>query len=101
LSEKIDAGSASGKLQFHVFAALAEFKRNLVNERTLAGLAAARTRDRVGGGAQAQAERQADLGNQGNAGRSGRAGQRHYRRFGVSRATLYKRVGVVQSVNLA
>lgn len=49
MSEKIDAGSASGKLQFHVFAALAEFKRNLVNERTLAGLVAARTRDRVGG----------------------------------------------------
>jgi DNA invertase Pin-like site-specific DNA recombinase len=37
LSEKIDTGSASGKLQFHVFAALAEFERNLIRERTMAG----------------------------------------------------------------
>lgn len=44
LGEKIDTGSASGKLQFHVFAALAEFERNLIRERTLAGLAAARAR---------------------------------------------------------
>ena len=49
LSEKIDTGSASGKLQFHVFAALAEFERNLIRERTLAGLSAARARGRVGG----------------------------------------------------
>ena len=49
LSEKIDTGSASGKLQFHVFAALAEFERNLIRERTLAALTAARARGRVGG----------------------------------------------------
>lgn len=49
LSEKIDTGSASGKLQFHVFAALAEFERNLIRERTMAGLTAARARGRVGG----------------------------------------------------
>ena len=49
LSEKIDTGSASGKLQFHVFAALAEFERNLIRERTHAGLASARARGRVGG----------------------------------------------------
>jgi len=51
LTEKIETGSASGKLQFHVFAALAEFERNLTRERTHAGLAAARARGRVGGGA--------------------------------------------------
>ncbi len=49
LGEKIDTGSASGKLQFHVFAALAEFERNLIRERTMAGLTAARARGRVGG----------------------------------------------------
>jgi DNA invertase Pin-like site-specific DNA recombinase len=49
LSEKIDTGSASGKLQFHVFAALAEFERNLIRERTHAGLSAARSRGRMGG----------------------------------------------------
>ena len=37
------------QLQFHVFAALAEFERNLIRERTLAGLTAARARGRVDG----------------------------------------------------
>ena len=49
LTEKIETGSASGKLQFHVFAALAEFERGLIRERTQAGLAAARARGRAGG----------------------------------------------------
>ena len=49
LTEKIDTNSASGRLIFHIFAALAEFERNLIQERTLAGLAAARQRGRVGG----------------------------------------------------
>lgn len=49
LCERIDTGSAAGKLQFHVFAALAEFERNLIRERTQAGLAAARARGRKGG----------------------------------------------------
>ncbi len=49
LTEKIDTNSAAGRLIFHVFAALAEFERNLIRERTLAGLAAARARGRIGG----------------------------------------------------
>lgn len=49
IAEKIETGSAAGKLVFHVFAALAEFERNLIRERTLAGLTAARSRGRVGG----------------------------------------------------
>ncbi|QAU35152.1 recombinase family protein [Janthinobacterium sp. 17J80-10] len=49
LGEKIETGSAAGKLVFHVFAALAEFERNLIRERTYAGLAAARARGRAGG----------------------------------------------------
>ncbi len=49
LNESIDTGSAGGKLIFHVFAALAEFERALVRERTRAGLAAARARGRKGG----------------------------------------------------
>ena len=49
LSESIDTGSAGGKLIFHVFAALAEFERSLIRERTRAGLAAARARGRKGG----------------------------------------------------
>ena len=46
LTEKIETGSASGKLVFHVFAALSEFERNLIRERTHAGLATARARGR-------------------------------------------------------
>ncbi len=49
LTEKIETGSATGKLMFHVFAAMAEFERNLIRERTQAGLTAARVRGRVGG----------------------------------------------------
>lgn len=49
LTERIETSSASGKLTFHVFAALAEFERNLIRERTKAGLDAARVRGRVGG----------------------------------------------------
>lgn len=49
LTEKIETGGAAGKLVFHVFAALAEFERGLIRERTQAGLAAARARGRAGG----------------------------------------------------
>lgn len=45
----IDTTSPSGKLTFHLFGALAEFERNLIRERTQAGLAAARARGRQGG----------------------------------------------------
>ena len=48
LSEAIDAGSAGGKLIFHLFAAPAEFERSLIRERTRADLAAARARGRKG-----------------------------------------------------
>jgi DNA invertase Pin-like site-specific DNA recombinase len=49
LTEQIDSTTAGGKLIFHVFGALAEFERDLVRERTNAGLAAARARGRTGG----------------------------------------------------
>lgn len=44
LQETIDTTSPGGRLVFHVFAALAEFERDLIRERTHAGLAAARPR---------------------------------------------------------
>lgn len=92
LTERIETRSAGGKLVFHVFAALAEFERNLIRERTQAGLAAARARGRKGG-------RKPVLDDQ--RGREIRAllGDPAIRvadiaaRYGVARSTLYKYVG--------
>lgn len=94
VTEKIETGSAAGKLVFHVFAALAEFERNLIRERTHAGLAAARARGRSGGRKPKLGEKQL---------REIKALLRDpaiqvadvARRYGVSRTTLYKHVGVI------
>lgn len=56
LTEQIDTTTPSGKLVFHVFGALAEFERDLIRERTHAGLAAARARGRKGGRPKALAD---------------------------------------------
>ncbi len=49
LRESIDTTTAGGRLVFHLFGALAQFEREIIRERTVAGLAAARARGRVGG----------------------------------------------------
>jgi DNA invertase Pin-like site-specific DNA recombinase len=49
LTETINTTTPSGKLTFHLFAALAEFERDLLRQRVTAGLHAARQRGRVGG----------------------------------------------------
>ena len=49
LTEHMDTNTPGGKLVFHFFAALAEFERDIIQERTRAGLAAARARGRIGG----------------------------------------------------
>jgi biotin operon repressor len=49
LRESIDTTTAGGRLVFHLFGALAQFEREIIRDRTLAGLAAARARGRVGG----------------------------------------------------
>src|ERR671919_528532 len=49
LTENIDTTTSGRKLIFHIFGALAEFERNLIRERTSAGLTAARERGRTGG----------------------------------------------------
>lgn len=95
LTEKIETNSAAGKLVFHVFAALAEFERNVIRERTQAGLSAARARGRVGGRKPSLNEKQK---------REIRALLKDpsitvkdvAKRYGVSRTTIYKSVGVVQ-----
>jgi DNA invertase Pin-like site-specific DNA recombinase len=49
LTEQIDTTTSGGKLIFHIFGALAEFERDIIRERTQAGLSAARARGRKGG----------------------------------------------------
>ena len=60
LQENIDTTSG-GKLIFHIFGALAEFERDLVRERTQAGLAAARARGRKGGRRKAMTSKQIEM----------------------------------------
>ena len=49
ITESIDTTTSGGKLVFHIFGALAEFERDIISERTNAGLSAARARGRLGG----------------------------------------------------
>jgi DNA invertase Pin-like site-specific DNA recombinase len=49
ITENIDTTTSGGKLIFHIFGALAEFERDIIKERTQAGLLAARTRGKTGG----------------------------------------------------
>ena len=61
LQESIDTTTSGGKLVFHVFGALAEFERELIRERTNAGLAAARARGRKGGRPRVLDEKKAEM----------------------------------------
>ncbi|MBA3537628.1 MAG: recombinase family protein [Tatlockia sp.] len=49
LQDPIDTTTAQGRLMFNIFASLAEFEKDLIRERTLAGLSSARARGRIGG----------------------------------------------------
>ena len=49
LNDAIDTTTAAGNLMFQIMASFAEFERNIIRERTMAGLAAARARGRIGG----------------------------------------------------
>ncbi len=49
LQENIDTTTSGGKLVFHIFGSLAEFEREIIRERTQAGLESARSRGRIGG----------------------------------------------------
>ena len=97
LTEQIDTTTPGGKLIFHLMGALAEFERDLIRERTNAGLAAARARGHVGG-------RPRKLKTNGKVVLARRmfADQSHCipeicAALGISRATLYRYVKETQS----
>jgi DNA invertase Pin-like site-specific DNA recombinase len=90
LMESIETTSPSGKLVFHLFAALAEFERNVTRERTLAGLRSARARGRAGGRPK-KLPRQEDLNMLRALVREGNTPVKDIAaRFGISRATVYR-----------
>src|ERR687894_816540 len=61
LTENIDTTTSGGKLVFHIFGALAEFEREIIRERTTAGLDAARSRGKVGGRPKALSVKEAQM----------------------------------------
>lgn len=91
LKESIDTRGPAGKLVFHLFAALAQFERELMRERTLAGLASARSRGRKGGRPTCltSAQRKAAVSMMRGNDMSVAEISRH---FNVSRSTLYNLV---------
>jgi DNA invertase Pin-like site-specific DNA recombinase len=89
LTEKIETGSATGRLVFHLFAALAEFERNLISERTKEGLKAARKRGHRGGRKPALDAKAAEQVKLLMKDRSIRPTDLA-KTFGVSRTTIYK-----------
>jgi DNA invertase Pin-like site-specific DNA recombinase len=89
LTENIDTTTASGKLVFHIFGAIAEFERDLIRDRTMAGLTAARARGRVGGRPPALTPGKLAIARQMYASRQ-HTMQAIAEVVGVSRATLYR-----------
>jgi DNA invertase Pin-like site-specific DNA recombinase len=87
----VDTTTPQGKLSFAMFAALAEFERDLIRERTIAGLAAARSRGRKGGRIPKMTPAKVRLAMAGLAHRDVSA-QTLCDELGVSRNTLYRHV---------
>jgi DNA invertase Pin-like site-specific DNA recombinase len=88
LRESIDTTSSGGKLVFHMFGALAEFERDLIRERTMAGLASARAKGNVGGRRQKLTPEQVVMARDLMA--AGRSGREVSKAFGIGRSTLYR-----------
>lgn len=89
LTESMDTTTPGGRLVFHSFGALAEFERELIRERTLAGLAAARARGRKGGRPRKISDRQVAQAMQ-LLQSPDQTVTEVARLFGVSRSTLYR-----------
>jgi DNA invertase Pin-like site-specific DNA recombinase len=89
LQESIDTTTSGGKLIFHVFGALAEFERDLIRERTRAGLQSARARGRRGGRPRALDEKKLALARSLHKDVGNTVGD-ICATLGVSRATFYR-----------
>jgi DNA invertase Pin-like site-specific DNA recombinase len=97
LTEKIDTTSPGGKLIFHIFGALAEFERGLIRERTMAGLASARARGRLGGRPRRFDEEKIDVA-RALLSQEGFTAEKVAKQVGVSVSTLYRHLPAAKSV---
>jgi DNA invertase Pin-like site-specific DNA recombinase len=100
LQESLDTTTPGGKLIFHLFGALAEFERDLIRQRTQAGLAAARARGRTGGRPPSLTPTKTALARQLYDARQHTLAE-IARTLGVSRATLYRHLGRQPAPRLA
>jgi DNA invertase Pin-like site-specific DNA recombinase len=89
LTEGIETETSGGRLVFHLFACLAEFEREVIRERTQAGLTAARLRGRRGGRPALMDEKKTATARRMHADPANTAAD-IARALGVSRATLYR-----------
>lgn len=90
ISEAIDTTTPGGKLVFHIFGAVAQFERDLISERTKAGLKAARARGRIGGRKPLISRK--DLKGVRAMQAEGFSMDDVARRFGVTRSTIYRAI---------
>ena len=92
LNDNIDTTTSQGKLIFNVFASLAEFERDLIRDRTRAGLEAARARGRRGGRPKGLSKKAEDISYAAEALYNERklGVNQIAERLGISKATLYK-----------
>src|SRR4051812_46137232 len=91
LTENIDTTTSGGKLIFHIFGALAEFERNLIQERTNAGLQAARARGIKGGRPKSLTEKKVEIARKLYADKSNSI-EEICKTLGISRMTLWRYV---------
>jgi DNA invertase Pin-like site-specific DNA recombinase len=93
LQENIDTTTSGGKLVFHIFGALAEFEREIIKERTRAGLESARSRGKVGGRPRALTQKEVQILNNMAADKSLTVSD-ICKTLGIGRTTFYRYVKV-------
>ncbi len=93
IQENIDTTTSGGKLIFHIFGALAEFERDIIKERTQAGLQAARARGRLGGRPKALNQKKASIAQALYIDKNNSVAD-ICKTLNVSRATLYRYINI-------
>jgi DNA invertase Pin-like site-specific DNA recombinase len=93
LTENIDTTTSGGRLVFNIFASLAEFEREIIRERTKAGLSAARARGKSGGRPKALSKSKVEMARQLHADTTSSIDE-ICKTLGISRTTFYRYVKI-------